>query len=65
MKMARAVYSGSFEGLGGAWKEFDAWIWDQGLAPAEDLWERYLTGPETSSDPAAWRTELSRRLIDE
>lgn len=63
MKMAQAVYAGPFEGLGAAWKEFDRWIWDQGLTPAEDLWERYVTGPETSSDPAAWRTELSRRLI--
>jgi effector-binding domain-containing protein len=62
MKMARTVYQGPFEGLGAAWKEFDGWIRSQGLAPAEDLWERYVTGPETSSDPADWRTELSRRL---
>lgn len=65
MKMARAVYAGPFEGLAAAWKEFDAWIWDRGLAPAQDLWERYVTGPETSSNPEDWRTELSRPLMSD
>ena len=28
-----------------------------------DLWERYLVGPETSLDPAHWRTELNEPLL--
>jgi len=28
-----------------------------------DLWERYLTGPESNPDPATWRTELNRPLL--
>jgi len=64
MRMATAVYQGGYEGLGAAWKEFDAWIWAERLAPADDLWERYVAGPEAGSDPADWRTELSRRLVD-
>ena len=63
MRVARTVYHGDYEGLGAAWREFDAWISSKGLAAAPDLWECYLVGPESSADPAAWRTELSRPLI--
>ena len=50
------------EGLGAAWEEFDAWITREGYTPAPDLLESYVAGPESSPDPAAWRTELSRPL---
>ena len=33
-----------------------------GHRPAEDLWERYVKGPESGPDPAAYRTELNRPL---
>lgn len=62
-KVARTVYRGPYEGLGEAWAEFDAWIESQGHTPAPDLWEIYVSGPETSPDPATWRTELNRPLI--
>lgn len=64
MKVARAIYRGSYEKLGEAWGEFDAWIAAQRHTPAVDLWERYLVAPDTSSDPAAWSTELNRPLTD-
>jgi hypothetical protein len=35
----------------------------KGSQHAADLWERYIAGPESTADPAGWRTELSRRLI--
>ena len=60
---ARTVYHGDYEGLAGAWIELMAWIAAQGHTPAPDFWERYLVGPESDPDPAAWRTELRRRLI--
>ncbi len=63
MTVARTVHHGSYEGLGAAWEEFDAWIVANGHTPAPDLWECYLAGPESNPDPAAWRTELSRALI--
>ncbi len=63
MTVARTVYHESYEGLGAAWEEFDAWIAANGHTPAADLLERYLVGPESNPDPAAWRTELSRPLI--
>ena len=61
-KVARTVYHGPYEGLGEAWAEFMKWIEDAGHAPAEDLWECYIKGPESTSDAAAWQTELNRPL---
>ena len=61
-KVVRATYHGPYEGLSSAWAEFDAWIAAQGLATGPDLWERYVAGPESGSDPSQWRTELNRPL---
>ncbi|HLJ56620.1 MAG TPA: GyrI-like domain-containing protein [Chthonomonadaceae bacterium] len=60
--VARTVYHGAYEGLGAAWAELMEWIQAHGHAPAEDLWERYLVGPESSPNPDDWRTELNRPL---
>jgi effector-binding domain-containing protein len=62
--VARTVYHGPYEGLPDAWGEFDAWIAAEGHATGPDVWERYVVGPETSPDPASWRTELNRPLVD-
>jgi effector-binding domain-containing protein len=51
-RVARTVYHG----------EFEAWIVAEGLTPRPDLWECYVTGPESDPDPATWRTELNRPL---
>jgi effector-binding domain-containing protein len=63
--VARTVYRGGFEGLGAAWGEFGDWITTEGHMPAPDFWECYVAGPESSPDPAEWRTELNRPLIRE
>ena len=60
----RAVYSGGYEGLGAAWGELMGWISAQKLQTAPDLWECYVTGPESSSNPADWRTELNCPLAE-
>ena len=62
-KVARTVYRGAYPGLGAAWGEFNDWIAAQGLRPGPDHWECYAAGPESTPDPAAWRTELTRPLI--
>ena len=64
MTVVRTIYRGPYEGLPGAWGEFDAWIKTSGHATGPELWERYVAGPESSDDPAQWRTELSRRLAE-
>jgi effector-binding domain-containing protein len=60
--VARTIFHGGYEGLGGAWSEFTGWMEAQGLKPAPDLWEIYAAGPESNPDPATWRTELIRPL---
>ncbi len=61
--VARTSYRGPYEGLGAAWGEFIAWIAAEGHEPAPDLWECYVTGPESNPDPATWQTELNRPLV--
>lgn len=63
MKVARTVYTGPYEGLPAAWGEFMDWIEANGHTPAPDLWECYVTGPQSSPDSATWRTELNQPLI--
>ena len=63
-KVARAVYSGPYEGLHSAWSEFNKWMKANGHKHAEDLWELYSVGPQSTPDPASWRTELNRPLAE-
>jgi len=35
-----------------------------GYKQAENLWEVYSVGPQSSPDPANWRTELNRPLAN-
>ncbi|HEY2838539.1 MAG TPA: GyrI-like domain-containing protein [Pirellulales bacterium] len=62
-RVARTIYQGPYDGLGAAWGEFEAWIAANGHKPAPDLWEFYAYGPESSPDPAKWRTEINRPLL--
>ena len=62
-RVAHTVYHGPYDGLPSAWGEFTAWMEANRLSQAEDLWEHYVTGPQSSPDPATWRTELYRPLI--
>ncbi len=63
MKVARTVYHGGYEGLGEAWGEFLDWIEANGYSQTDELWERYLVGPESSDNPSGWCTELNRPLL--
>ena len=63
-KAARTVYHGPYEGLAGAWGEFKKWIVANGHAQGPDLYECYVVGPEWSSNPVDWRTELTQPLIE-
>ena len=61
-KVARTVYHGPYDGLPQAWGAFVSWMKANGHEQKEDLWEVYQVGPQSSSDPAQWRTELNRPL---
>ena len=60
--VARSTYSGPYEGLPGAWGEFDDWLKANGHSPADDLWEVYSVGPQSAPNPANWLTQLNRPL---
>jgi effector-binding domain-containing protein len=61
-KVARTIYSGPYEGLPAAWGEFNKWIKSNGYEQADDLWELYSVGPQSTPDSKGWRTELNRPL---
>lgn len=63
-KVARTVYTGPYEGLADAWHEFGGWMSANGHQQAADLWELYSVGPQSTPDPAQWRTELNRPLAN-
>ena len=63
-KVLRTVYHGPYEGLGEAWHMFGRWAQANGYKVASDLYECYVVGPESSPNPADWRTELSRPVIE-
>ncbi|HEX3681870.1 MAG TPA: GyrI-like domain-containing protein [Bryobacteraceae bacterium] len=65
-RVARTIHQGPYDGTDGlaaAWSEFGKWIATNGHVTGPDLYECYLTGPESGSGPEDWRTELSRPLI--
>lgn len=62
VRVARTVYQGPYEQLADGWKAFDSWMAASGHKPAQDLYECYAVGPESSPDASQWRTELRRPL---
>jgi effector-binding domain-containing protein len=63
MDAARTVYRGSYEGLGGAWRDLAEWLQKNGHSSAEDLYESYLVGIESLPTPADWQTALIRPVV--
>lgn len=64
VKVARTVYRGPYEGLSDGWNELHQWLCANGHTPAENLWERYVVGPESDVEPSQWQTELNRPVVD-
>jgi effector-binding domain-containing protein len=68
-KVARTIYHGDYEGLYAAWDEFgkrlqsEGILAREGLTSAATLWEVYVVGPQSSSDPRQWQTELNLPLV--
>lgn len=61
--VVRTIYTGPYEGLGEAWGEFTDAVEAAGHATATNLWERYLSDPATTPNPADYQTELNRPLL--
>ena len=41
----------------------EEWIAAEGHECGASMWECYVAGPESGSDPSVWRTELNRVLV--
>jgi effector-binding domain-containing protein len=61
--VVRTIYHGDYERLEDAWAEFDQWVTANGYQLEESFFETYLVGPEASTDPDQWQTELKRKLL--
>ena len=59
----RTVYTGPYEGLGGAWGEFQELVKGEGHTLGPNLWERYIEGPEAGGEPSTYRTELNQTIV--
>ncbi len=62
-KVARTGFHGGYGEIRAAWGELDDWIAAHGHTPGRDLWECHVADPESSPDPATWRTELNRPIL--
>ena len=59
LRVARTIHRGPYTGLHDAWMQFKSWMAANSHTGAGPIWERYLSGPETSQNPADWQTELN------
>jgi len=53
-----SIYTGPYDGMTRTYDQIAAWLQEQNLTPAVDMWEEYLTGPDTDPDPATWQTRI-------
>jgi effector-binding domain-containing protein len=57
-RVVQADHLGSYDSLRETYEAIERWMGEHGLEPADEMWEVYLSGPETDSDPASWRTHV-------
>jgi effector-binding domain-containing protein len=55
---ARIVHLGPYDTIAATYERLQTWMAAQGRMPAGPFWEVYWTEPDTSPDPATWRTEV-------
>ena len=58
-RVVSSLYTGPYEGLGGAWGELERWVRTQGHVESGRFWEAYLNDPGQVKDPSEYRTELN------
>ncbi len=55
---ATVLHWGPYDGLAGAWTEFETWLRGRDLTPDGPRWEIYWVDPSQTEDIAELRTEL-------
>jgi effector-binding domain-containing protein len=61
--VVQTIYRGPYGGLPEAWQAFEKWVRESEHRVGEQFVERYIRGPESTSDPADYETELSWEII--
>lgn len=56
--VVHAIHVGPYETLGETYDDVLAWMKDEGVEPADAMWEVYLSDPSAQPDPATWRTKV-------
>ena len=55
-RAVEALHIGPYDTLVSTYELVRQWMDQQGLEPSPDMWESYLSDPETEPDPANWKT---------
>jgi effector-binding domain-containing protein len=53
-----AVHIGPYDKLMDSYNEILRWMSEHSLKPKVEMWERYLTSPDSTLDPSHYETEL-------
>ena len=53
-----SVYTGPYDGMTRTYDEIAAWLQANNLTTRADMWEEYLSGPDSDPDPATWKTRI-------
>ena len=53
-----AVHTGPYDTLGSTYDAIREHMEADGAAPADSMWEYYLTDPQKQPDPATWQTRV-------
>lgn len=58
-RVVSALHVGPYDRLEETYQELQGWAATEGLDLADQLWESYLSDPETQPDPETWQTAVS------
>ncbi|MEM9608377.1 MAG: GyrI-like domain-containing protein [Actinomycetota bacterium] len=58
------THVGPYEALADTYDELQAWMADNDLRAADNMWESYVAGPGTEPDPTKWRTKITWPLAE-
>ncbi|MCB1242115.1 MAG: GyrI-like domain-containing protein [Verrucomicrobiales bacterium] len=59
----RTIYTGPYEELHDAWREFKDWVGRNGYEVSSHPWETFLSDSGKDLDPSTYRTELNFPLL--
>ena len=58
VRAAETVHTGDYDSLRETYARMAAWVSEHHLAPLDQSWEIYESGPDSDPDPATWRTRV-------